>query len=660
MATYTVKTIYKVVTDGAKQSVDKLAASMDRLNAGVNRVQSVLSTLGVVAGAAFAGALASVYKLVSQTTELGGAAENARLAMAGMIQASRVTGEGPEGLNRALELSDALIRQMRRDAADLPGTFEDLQSVMQGALSGGLNAGKSIGEIERLARLAMGVGALKGIDAAQTGRDMNLMLAGRAGANVAMFSALQAQIGLSAEQFNQLSQPQRFQRILRALSAYGPAVDAYKNSWDAVSSTAKDHLTSILRVGTAPLFERMKSVLSDVNKWFERNEQLIVKFANAAGHKAVAAFDEMVAKARELHSLLQRVQGFAGSIGNRISSGVASVGGANVASTAAGVAATAATGIPGIGIVIGALASFATHTDAVALTFFRLQTIIDPLTNKVSMVFDTVTMVVGGLGNMLAAILPGLAGGLSAVFVAVTGGLGERLSMIGGTFQQLFTILQPLFAVIGPLLQSLGKLFGKIVGLFLDLANAKLRAILSIFSTLVAVLTPVVAWAGDHLRRIIDWLSNRLDDLSRVVHRVREAIETVIGSFRSVITSLINWMRSLPGIGRFVAGFPEPTQTAPEAAAVPEAPRFAGDPWAVSSSYSPFKLNNAFRRNDRTLLDTARANQGSPNITQHNNITIQNTINQAEDPDRILMVSRSAWLEALRGPIESAQSAVTR
>lgn len=663
MATYTVKTVYKVVTDGAQASVARLSSAMDRLNAGVNRLHSVLGGLAVVAGAAFVGMLAGVAKLVSETVALGGAAENARLSFAGMMQAAKVTGEGPEGLNAALEISDALIRKMRADAATLPGTFEELQTVVMSAMSGGLNAGKSVGDIERVSAQLMAAGKMLSVDSEQAGRDFALMLEGRAGAQVAMFNRLRGQIQLTAQEFNQLSPAERFERIERALHGFGPAIDAYANSWDAVSSTAKDHASSLLRVGTAPLFEKLKDTLADLNVYFERHQQQLEHIAETVGNRLANAFQNVVDRVRELGSLLERARGFAdrmrdvgAGVRERVSGAgvVGSVGTASAAGTIAG----AVGGVPGLGAVLGALAAFATHTDAVALTFVRMQSVIDPILNLFSVWFGVAGPIFTELGTALASVIPGLVGGLSALFSALTGGIGERISMIGGAFREVLAAMQPLFAVVGPLLRSIGALLGRVVGIFWEIFNVKLRVVTTIIGTLASVLAPIVGFVGDHLRRIIDFLSSKLETLSTYVHRVRDAFEVVVNAFRGMISSLVNWMRTLPGIGRFVSSVPEPTQTAPEVD-LPQVPA-TGNPWAVSSN--SWQLSGVGPRgmNDRALLEAARANQGSPHVTQHNNITIQNTVNQAEDPDRILMISRRSWLEALRGPIESAQAAVTR
>jgi hypothetical protein len=259
----------------------------------------------VAVGAAALSAAAGLARMgldgMAAVMRIGAHAENTRIVIAGMLQAGGATtvwGQSMRVAGRAME-------QIRHDAARLPGEADDFITVFRAGLPKALAAGmrdpmQVAGFTNRFAAL----GNVLGRDSAEVGRDLNLMLSGRAGANVAMFSALQPHItaaargmGLTvrnAKDFNKLRPAQWLALTQAALARFDPMIEAFKDTWETQESTFKSTGDELLRIGSAPLFERMKTTLKGVNEWLDHNKGLVQSLAILVGDTLGGAFDFIV------------------------------------------------------------------------------------------------------------------------------------------------------------------------------------------------------------------------------------------------------------------------------------------------------------------------------------------------------------------------------
>jgi hypothetical protein len=265
---YRVLTVFDAQTKGAESNVSGLIVTFDHLLALMERVKEMLASV----------------------LDLHGAAEQARTAIAGLLTAGGFP--GADDFATSLQLADEIIKQMRVDARELPGEFKDLQHIFQFSIIGGAEAGKSIRQIERMAAQVMAVSKAFGLQSEVAGREFAMLMEGRAGAHIALFSKLKPFMGegMTAEAFNQLSAPDKWRAIEKALAGFSPMVKEYGRTWEAVSSTAQDHLRTLLRVGTAPLFEGIKHALEGLNAWFEANQTTVEAYAQVVGKALADAF----------------------------------------------------------------------------------------------------------------------------------------------------------------------------------------------------------------------------------------------------------------------------------------------------------------------------------------------------------------------------------
>src|SRR6185436_5628028 len=93
--------------------------------------------------------------MIKHIIEMQSAAETSKIAIAGMFSAAGMP--GANNFQTSLQMSADIITKMRRDARELPGTFEDLQNVFQMSILGGGEAGKSVSQIEQMSANVMAV-----------------------------------------------------------------------------------------------------------------------------------------------------------------------------------------------------------------------------------------------------------------------------------------------------------------------------------------------------------------------------------------------------------------------------------------------------------------------------------------------------------------------
>jgi hypothetical protein len=258
---YRVLTVYSADTSAAKSEVGSFAVVLDHV-----------MHLSAMAKDALVG-------MVGTIMHVGSEAEKARISIAGLFGATGLT--FGNDFNTALAMSTEMLAKMRKDAAALPGTFEDLTEIFQRVLPGGANAGKSANDIEGLSAKMMAVGKGFGMPAEFIGREMAEMLEGRASSRVTLFAKLRQFMGegMDAQKFNAMAAPEKWEAISKALEKFNPMIKEYATTWDAISSTSESYLTNIIRVGSSGIFEYLKQALSDINDWYERNEQTILSVA---------------------------------------------------------------------------------------------------------------------------------------------------------------------------------------------------------------------------------------------------------------------------------------------------------------------------------------------------------------------------------------------
>lgn len=407
---YNVLVNYVTKTGQAKSEVDSISKSFtgisDMAGGIARRIDGAFMSIARmgVAAVASAGAL-GLGALVHGVTRLNAEAESATISIAGMIQA----GHGAEDFSQAMSMSQSVIAAMRRDAAALPGEFEDLQRVFQGSLSGGLNAGKSTEQIEQFSGRMMAVSQMLNVDSHTAGRELAMMLDGRAGAHVVLFSRLRAQIGMTAREFNEATPQERFQRLSQALNGFDPAIRAFGNSWSAISSTTTDILKNTLRIATGPLFTRVKTELNEINNYLQAHQERLNEITNTVGQRLASAFDRVKDSVVFIRDHFREIADHARDMGERFG-GAALVGRGALGMIANRGVAGAVGGMVGGGVGAGGLMIAAVFTPLIvaiadgSVSLRRLKADVDsvltPLVHGLGQLWSVLQPVISALGRL--------------------------------------------------------------------------------------------------------------------------------------------------------------------------------------------------------------------------------------------------------------------
>jgi len=265
--TYNIALNYRMNSGDAESRVWRLSSMFDHL-------------------ANLAGMVTGFFKGVGESLIVAGQkAEDTRLAFAGMFQAFGAAGtKGPDGFNRALMMSRELLDDLMMRSAKVPGTFEDVQEIFRGLLPGGVESGQSIKAIEEVALKYQGIGRLFRMDSAMVGRELQMLMEGRARASNALFMHLKPLLGISdAKAFNEMSPEKRWEALSKATRGFDDALAAAGNTWTSVSTTTETYFNFFKRNVAVPMLESLKRVLIDVNTWYEKNRVSVDLFAKRLG-----------------------------------------------------------------------------------------------------------------------------------------------------------------------------------------------------------------------------------------------------------------------------------------------------------------------------------------------------------------------------------------
>lgn len=678
---YHVRTVYETDTKGA-------VGSMGALGAEAGRLSGVLGTLGGVARAALtagfvvggASALAGLAALAHGVNTLNGDVDSLSVGIAGMVAAADVSGtEGPAGWANAMGFAEQTMVQIRRDAAALPGEAEDFIEVFRAGLPGALESGMRAADVAQFTNRFAAVGIAFRVDAPQIGRDLNLMLQGRAGAHVNMWNRLKSVIGKTSEEFNHLSAAERRVTIDSALRRYQPMIDAYANTWEALTSTTISYGKDLLRLATSPFFNVAKKELRSVNDWWARNETRIDEMANGIGHRLVNAYKLASGEAHHLWDVMDRLSaspavGRLLGFGRGVASGASSLAAralgamqANPTATAVGAAGAAgmAAGLPGLGLVAGGLIHFAQNTEAVNSVMDSMAGIGGSLLGVLDPLFGLFTSLEQALGVLFVAALPGVFNGLEMM----TQGMAEFIAMLAPQIGNLLDALGPVFQFFGGVL---GDLAGFIGSTLLDTLRELGHELSGFLSGLAQITRYVVQHMGGEqgfahntgqgLRQfdsrlqafgmtMWDQLSGRMTGLSHEERQARDRQNLYSARLAHGLDTEGNWD---PSVSRL-------TPTTPAGASPPNTPTplsaaMHGLTTALERLREPLthaqvgELGAA-----RGLRNRTPAHPGHPVVNVH----ITQTINQNEDPERVLLLTRRGVMMGIYAPLQTPGMRVT-
>lgn len=215
--------------------------------------------------------------------------EKTQISLASIFGAQGLTRNMDEGMG----LAGDMMKKIRKDAADLPGTTEDLVRFFRLGATPGLQAGMNVKDLEALSAKAMAAAASNGMDMHTGAREFSMLLQGRAGAHNVLGLMLPGTplSGAAAQKFNKSSPEERVKFLTAEFDKFGPSIKTFGTSFDAMWSGAVDNAKLFLGNLSGPVFNKLKQVLSEANSWWDQNKTTALGFADDLGQWFGFAFD---------------------------------------------------------------------------------------------------------------------------------------------------------------------------------------------------------------------------------------------------------------------------------------------------------------------------------------------------------------------------------
>lgn len=286
--------------DSVMSSISGMGSQVGNFASAVaNSFTGIVESAGAVAlsfgkmGAAL-GVAGVTYGVASLNKEL----EATQLSLAAIFTAR----DQSSGITAGLDDAGKMMKEMRRDAAELPGEFSDLVGIFKTISVPGFNAGMDKTKLKDMAKNTMAVSAVMGVPMDMAGREMGMLLGGRAGSH----NVLGTRLGFTAENFNKLDEGHRVAAITAELKKWEPVIELYKHSFEGISSTLVDNAKQFLGAATLPLFEKVKTTMSSINDWFDANQGKVGDWALYLSNELVGAWSKATEMALEWGPIISR------------------------------------------------------------------------------------------------------------------------------------------------------------------------------------------------------------------------------------------------------------------------------------------------------------------------------------------------------------------
>lgn len=196
-------------------------------------------------------------------------------------------------MNEGLEMSRGLMADLRKDAASLPGEFQDFASMAQTLTNPLLQAGKGVKEIRDLTRQTVVAAANAGVNFGVASHEMSAALGGRVSSAMPLMRYLgihhNTQIdrkGGGKVDFSKATYGERYDFLHKMLEKADEALPLFKRSWEGMTTSISDNWSSVVGTVTGPLFARMKSTMwslvGDGGLW-DKHKDKVMATAESVG-----------------------------------------------------------------------------------------------------------------------------------------------------------------------------------------------------------------------------------------------------------------------------------------------------------------------------------------------------------------------------------------
>lgn len=229
-------------------------------NGAIDNVAGKLFSLGETAVVGVTGALATgMAAAVKMAFDFNEQMETTTISLAAIANSNGLV----DTMGGGMRIAGEVIKDMRKDAAALPGEFKDLENIMTTITSAGAQAGVGMFPMEKMAAQIMTAAEVLKVPQQVAAREMAMMLEGNARHSMPFFQRLG--IGMDTKHFNALAPKDRLEAVRTALNKLNPALDYFSNSWKGIKTTAIDAIRRGVGAIGGPLFQSVKEMVKAFN-----------------------------------------------------------------------------------------------------------------------------------------------------------------------------------------------------------------------------------------------------------------------------------------------------------------------------------------------------------------------------------------------------------
>jgi len=252
------------------------------------------------------GATHAVTGLLKYTIKVGEEYENTQLRIANTLTSMSLAPSVKTASEGALEIMSTL----RTMAAKLPGEAKDYYNVFAAALPDAIAAGMTdIKKYTEFAGKYTAAAMSRMVDAPQAGRDLQEMLQGRAHLRTKTYQELRTYIGMSAKEFNKLAPEKRMSLLMDAVAKASGGMAMAAETANAKFGELKSRIEEIFAIGGQPFFEAVKTGVTEINQWLEKNKVAVMDLARSVATGLGDAFVGVLSTVKTIADKIAELKG---------------------------------------------------------------------------------------------------------------------------------------------------------------------------------------------------------------------------------------------------------------------------------------------------------------------------------------------------------------
>jgi hypothetical protein len=418
--------------------------------------------------------------------------------------------------------AQAVWSALSRDAMTSTATTQEMFGIFQGIVGPIRAAGESLQTVRDMTRSTVSAATALGVDLPQAQRDIGLMVRGTAGMDTRLFSVLRSMglITQETQEWNRnLTTTERIRELERALGSFDAAAAAYGQSFAGATSSFKDIVQQLSGSLAAPIFDRLRRFLLDINRWLIANRATVEGVLARGGEGGGRAMDRIV---RSGTSALGYITGQWSMISARFEAIRDALVAHGPALSQLGVAIAGLSALrSALGPILGVVSTLMAGLEAVGIG--------------------------GGAGGAAGAGAgAGAGGGAGAGLGAMLGPLAIVLAVIAGVVVTLTSYWEQwlaLFAAIMPSVEGLWAEFQVLASLMWD----ALRPILKVLGTLVlgGLVVAFMALIGA-MRIAVALITPLMEQIAWIARGIEEYIvDPMIRAILSIGTVIAQFLSSI-------------------------------------------------------------------------------------------------------------------